>query len=246
MYKGLIFDIDGTAVPLAAMVASTRLQETIKKARPGVKITAASGRSLEMALPILKSMGLKQPCVISGGSTILDPQTGKVLWSKHINKPETALVLEMLKRYESKSFIVTDPAKEAEVLKDQKPEVAYVIYALGMKLDEAQALTDEIAAIDDLIAHQTPSWDEDRMDVHITHQEATKEHAIHVLKEMLGLTSEQLIGVGDSGNDIPIFRAVSHKVAMGNATDALKELADEIAPTVDENGLATIIEKYFD
>jgi hydroxymethylpyrimidine pyrophosphatase-like HAD family hydrolase len=83
------------------------------------------------------------------------------------------------------------------------------------------------------------------IDVHITHAQATKQHSIQVLIESLGLDSSEVIGIGDSANDLPIFKATGHRIAMGNAEAILKGQADEIAPHVDDDGLAQIIEKYF-
>ena len=54
----------------------------------------------------------------------------------------------------------------------------------------------------------------------------------------------EIIGVGDGYNDFPLLMACGLKVAMGNATEDLKEIADYIAPTVDEDGVADVIEKF--
>ena len=50
--------------------------------------------------------------------------------------------------------------------------------------------------------------------------------------------------VGDGYNDFPLLLAGGLKVAMGNAVSDLKKIADYIAPTVDEDGVATVIEKF--
>lgn len=48
--------------------------------------------------------------------------------------------------------------------------------------------------------------------------------------------------MGDSGNDVPIFQSCGYKVAVGNATSTLKELADYIAPPVSKHALGHVIE----
>ena len=50
--------------------------------------------------------------------------------------------------------------------------------------------------------------------------------------------------VGDGNNDLPLFELAGWKVAMGNGADVLKEAADWIAPSVDEDGLAVAIERF--
>lgn len=53
----------------------------------------------------------------------------------------------------------------------------------------------------------------------------------------LGLTKEDAIAYGDGNNDIAMFAAVGHKVAMENATDQLKALADEITAIAEDDGI---------
>ena len=48
--------------------------------------------------------------------------------------------------------------------------------------------------------------------------------------------------MGDDVNDIPMIRAAGLGVAMGNALPAVKAAADRIAPSHDEDGLATVVE----
>ena len=60
---------------------------------------------------------------------------------------------------------------------------------------------------------------------------------------MLGIPKEATIGMGDGDNDTHLFKGVSKKVAMGNAIELLKLQADIICDTVDQNGLARLIEE---
>ena len=49
---------------------------------------------------------------------------------------------------------------------------------------------------------------------------------------------------GDGENDIPMIKAAGLGVAMGNALDTVKAVADTVALTNDENGVAAAIRKY--
>jgi len=82
------------------------------------------------------------------------------------------------------------------------------------------------------------------MDIDVTHAEATKMHGILEVAKLLNIDTKEIIGVGDGYNDFPLLMACGLKVAMGNAVDDLKAIADYVAPTVDEDGLADVIEKY--
>jgi HAD superfamily hydrolase (TIGR01484 family) len=160
---------------------------------------------------------------------------------------QTDEVLDVVGRYQTDLHLGVSAAEPSIRLADyRKHEYAtHVVYALDMAPDAAQQLIAEASALQNTIAHTTPSWSPGRVDVHITHEAATKEHGIQQLIALHGLQPAEVIGVGDGANDIPIFKAVGHRVAMANGEASLKELADEIAPSVEEDGLAHIIEKYF-
>ncbi len=64
-----------------------------------------------------------------------------------------------------------------------------------------------------------------------------------VLKD-LGLGPEQAVCCGDGYNDISMIEYAKVGVAMGNAQPAVKEAADYIAPTNDEDGLVDVIAKF--
>ena len=66
-----------------------------------------------------------------------------------------------------------------------------------------------------------------------------------VLKGM-GMSFEQAVCCGDGYNDISMIKYAKVGVAMGNAQPAVKEAADYIAPTNDEDGLVDVIEKFFE
>jgi HAD superfamily hydrolase (TIGR01484 family) len=246
-YKAIIFDVDGTAVPLAANEASVRLQTAIASAQKTISLSAATGRSYEYAKPVFTSLGLISPSVLLGGSAIIDPRTDKIIWNKSMSIEQTDEILKQVSRYQADTFLGVSPVKAAIPLSEyaQQEHSTSIVYALTMSAEQAPELVSDISAIPHVIAHPTPSWTRGMVDVHITHDEATKEHGIQALIEMLGLKSSEVIGVGDSTNDLPIFKATGRRIAMGNAQSVLKEQADEIAPSVDDDGLAQIIEKYF-
>jgi len=62
--------------------------------------------------------------------------------------------------------------------------------------------------------------------------------------EILGIKTDEIIAVGDGYNDFPFLMACGLKVAMGNAVPELKAIADYIAPSVDEDGIVDVIERF--
>jgi len=78
----------------------------------------------------------------------------------------------------------------------------------------------------------------------ITHKNATKHHAALKIAEFLNIKSNEMIGVGDGYNDFDLFKACGLRIAVGNAVDELKLMADYVAPDVKEDAIAHIIEKF--
>ncbi len=72
----------------------------------------------------------------------------------------------------------------------------------------------------------------------------SKKNAIHILAEKLGIKQEEIIVMGDGGNDISMFECAGLKIAMANAEKYLKEKADFVTTSNNENGVANAIKKF--
>ena len=88
------------------------------------------------------------------------------------------------------------------------------------------------------------AWNKHYMSLDITSSEASKLHGVVEVAKILRISTDEIIGVGDGYNDFPLLMACGLKIAMGNAVPELKAIADFIAPTVYDDGVATVIEKF--
>ncbi|MNI37786.1 putative phosphatase YwpJ [compost metagenome] len=79
--------------------------------------------------------------------------------------------------------------------------------------------------------------------IQIMSPEASKERAITQLCSVLGIGMMDVMCFGDDYNDLGLFRACGYPVAMGNAVQALKDIAAETAETNDNEGVARVLEK---
>ena len=71
-----------------------------------------------------------------------------------------------------------------------------------------------------------------------------KGSGLRKLCDLLDVEIGRVIAVGDSDNDIPMLRAAGLGVAMGNANERVKAVADWIAPSLDEDGVAATIQRW--
>ncbi len=72
----------------------------------------------------------------------------------------------------------------------------------------------------------------------------SKATGLSMLTEYLDIPMEAVLAVGDSENDVEMLQAAGLGVAMGNALDHVKTVADDITLTNDEEGVAAVVEKY--
>ena len=72
----------------------------------------------------------------------------------------------------------------------------------------------------------------------------SKKNAIQILADKLGIKQEEIIVMGDGGNDISMFECAGLKIAMANAEPYLKEKADFITTSNNDSGVAKAIQKF--
>ena len=82
--------------------------------------------------------------------------------------------------------------------------------------------------------------------VEISAAGVTKAAGLAWLCEREGFTAADVVAFGDMPNDLPLLAWAGRSVAMGNAHPAVREIADEVALTNDEDGVAVYLEKLFE
>ena len=203
----------------------------------------ASGRPLDRVTFIFDELGLQKPCIINGGAQIVDPVTRKILWERPILPEDVVAVRKELNKLK-KNIWVVDGTKEFPYEKDMQLNSPLHFFLSKIKETKADRLIRKLSHIPTLALTKVVAYYKGYISLQITHAEATKLHAIMHAARLLNITNDEIIGVGDGYNDYPMFKACGFKVAVGNAVTGLKEKADYIAPSVNEDGIADILEKF--
>lgn len=245
VYKGIIFDLDGTAVPNRSDgVPSARLIKVVNSIKDKVKIGFATGRTIGNCRHIIKMLNLDTPCIIVGGTKIIDPITEKTIWEKQMSIEQVNNIVTALVDYKYPIIFEDEEIRYFHSMGEiVRPE--NIIYIQRIEKQDLEPMQKKLQSVTGVTGHIVPSWTKHLYEIHITHKAATKQHSVRLWLEMLDLKSEEVIGFGDGENDLPIFEAVGCKVAMADAADKLKTRADIITDTADENGVAKILEKFF-
>lgn len=268
--KLIAMDLDGTALQSDRKHFSPRLDTALEAAfDKGIAIVPVTGRQFGLLPPALQRLpkwsGL---AVLCNGGQIRELKTGRVLYA--LNIPQGALVRlhALAERFgiplefsvdsrlhltqasydrelplENLGFHVhTILAKSGVIVESLLPlcETDRVEKALlphipaSLKQDVEQALKDiDVSAV----------W-ASASSMEITHSAATKGNSLAQLSRLLEIPVEQMMAIGDSGNDITMLRRAGLGIAMGNAPDFVKAAADAVTEANERDGAAIAIETY--
>lgn len=250
MYKALITDLDGTAVNVASDGSdvdgkTTKIIEYAMK--QGYFITCATGRDWGLAKPVINRLGITGMCIIEGGTRIVNALDGSVVWEKFFDSSISAEILKTFKSVETEGiFMCSTYNRNPNINRVSRiSDRQRYMYLLNIDESIALAMAKSLNKLPHVITHLTPSWMGGlKYDIHVTHSEATKEHSIKEWLKLVHVQRKEAIGMGDSGNDLPIFKAVGFKVAVATATPDVLVRADYIAPAASEHALVHVIEKF--
>lgn len=247
-YKALFLDIDGTTVWYKdphTILPSPRVTRAIIEASKHVHICLATGRPLFMLEHILENLQLTDGlAVINDGAQLIDITTRKMLYKKALLREDVAKVASYLGDH-GLSFYLNDGLRDTTI--ETIPatrEVLNIFTIHQMALEEAELHKLALSKIPTIKVSMTHHGTTEKYELLISHAEATKLHGIIEASRILKVKKEETIGIGDSGNDFPLLMASGLKVAMGNAIPDLKAVADYVAPSVEDDGVADVIEKF--
>ena len=80
--------------------------------------------------------------------------------------------------------------------------------------------------------------------VECSHKTINKGKAIEFVMQYNQANMSQSIGIGDSLNDYALIKTCAVGIAMGNASNEIKEIANDITTSVDQDGLYNAFKKY--
>ncbi len=242
-YKALITDVDGTLVPnRAGAQPSQKVIDAIAKVE--IPIGIATARSYWQVVDILDACSFSAPCIITGGAQIIDPKTRKTFLQHTISQDDIAQIAKIAAAL-GISLIVANREGEFAYDKNKIPSHPLDMYTNPLSHTQANEFSQQISHIQTISWHKTLAWgDNDNVHITISHPNASKQEGILEVATILGIKTSEIIAVGEGYNDFPLLMACGLKIAMADAVDDVKAIADYIAPTVAEDGLAHVIEKF--
>ncbi len=243
IYKALFLDLDGTTVVLGGMEPNARVVSAVLKADKLLDGCLATGRVLSTAEPVITALELSGLCVISNGIQIYDPRSKKIIEEVPINQALIPELYELISKFkvEIRQF---DGTTDIPYYGESLSSPIHSLYVPAVYPQMADQIINALSKYKNINTHKMLETSDGCVGIEISHVNASKLHGIHRVAKILGIKTHEIIGVGDGYNDFPLLLACGLKVAMGNAVPELKAIADFIAPSVEEDGVAVVIEKF--
>ena len=246
--KIAFFDIDGTLLKYKTMVLSEKTKEVLQKLQAnGIKICIATGRA-PSTLP--KFEGIDFDAYLTFNGSYCYTKDMNVMFNNPIPRDKVKLLLQNADKIQKPVSIAVRSRLAAN---GSSPDLEAYYHFASLELEIADDF-DEIIENDDVYqvmlacskdehakmldgvdGVKITGWWEKAID--IIPADGGKGRGIEHVLEYYGFDKSQSLAFGDGGNDIEMLQAVGTGVAMGNATDDLKAVADEICGDVAEDGI---------
>lgn len=268
--KMIGFDLDGTLLTTDKVLTERTKRALSKAAEQGIVVLPATGRPLSGLPRELLAMPVIRYAVTTNGAKVLETETGKILYQKLIPVEKARQILDIFEEYDTLRDIcydgvgytdednlahvydyVTTPAMGDYIyaIRQSVPDIRKRLEEEHRDLDKVQALfknqEDKLEAwkrIEEIGAVEATGALENNIEVNA--EGVNKGAALLCLGKLLGIEKDEIMAFGDGANDKKMLELVGVGVAMDNAVPEVRESADYITASNDEDGVAEFIEKY--
>lgn len=259
----VVLDIDGTIAGESNAI-STTVQDVVRAVQDrGIQVAIATGRMFHSALRFYEALNLDLPLMAYQGALIQEPKTGTVHRHWTLAKPTALQLLDYFEQvdfqqhlsvhaYVNDRLYVREITTESQLYSDRTGVTLFPVGDLRNLVQQHEptkllALSQTAAHIDSLYTQLRTQYSP--AELYLTKSIATffeatnplvnKGTAVqYVAETLLGLESHQVLTIGDNFNDVEMLQYAGIGIAMGNAPEPVKAIADWIAPDVESNGAA--------
>ena len=264
MIRLIATDLDDTLLDAGSRLTDRSLRALCRAMDAGAWVTLSSGRMTEAMAPFAEAIGVNAPMILYNGALIQDHRDGRTYYS-HAIPLETARAVaraieEMgiyLQAYPGSGYFCRKRTKYTDLYDSS---IRVPCEALGTPLsawmagdmvkmlaiaepgiiDDAQACLRERFREGVCFAKSKPRY------LEIVRAGVDKGRAIESLAGVLGVAQDEVMAFGDGQNDAAMLRWAGTGVAMDNAVDECKRVAQRIAPANTDDGVAQVIEQMLE
>ncbi|MCY6483220.1 sugar-phosphatase [Clostridium aestuarii] len=264
MYKLIALDMDGTLLNENKAISEENRTAIEKAKQKGVKIVLATGRpkkGIEKYLEELNLVSDNDYCVTYNGGVIQNTGTNEVISMQLLHEEDvhylynlsktldvnihalttTGCISPKLSKYTKLEIDLNNiPFEEVDF---QSIDSSYNIVKV-MFIDDENKLSKVIANLPKEVYEKYTVVRSAPFFLEFLDKSINKSTGVKSLAKALNINQNEIICVGDAGNDVHMLKYAGLGVAMGNAFSEVKKIADYITYTNEENGVAHIIDKF--
>jgi len=270
--KLIAIDLDGTLLTSDRLLSEENRQAIQMAKEAGIQVVLCTGRPLRSMKYLLDEAGLKEEgdiAITYNGGLIQETQTGDIVKQITFNREQCLEIYELGRSLNLPvNFIDLDYVYEPPY-----PVGAESVYMDAQNnIPKDQALKFVEIAMEDLpdtfsinkIVMSRPAEEldtaipnipkeyHDKYNIYksqdfileVLPEKVDKGYSMRLIGEMLNLKKEQIMGIGDQENDLSLIENAGLGIAMENAIPMVKNAADYITHSNDDNGVAHAIYKF--
>ncbi|MFJ3640744.1 HAD family hydrolase [Streptomyces sp. NPDC090108] len=260
-FRVVATDLDGTLLRADLTVSERTRAALTRAARFGARHLVVTGRPAVACRRLLQSLDYAGLAVCGQGAQLYDAGAHRLLSSATLDRPLVrALVDRIVEAAGPLEFAVVTTGLDGEFLVTrgfgdrvrhgwrlveehtalwERPVEKVLIRSRRLDDDRLAALAQRICAGQVAVTHSGEGM------VELLPAGVSKASGLAEASRRLGFGAADTIAFGDMPNDIPMLAWAGHGVAMGNAHAELRRHAAEIAPTNEEDGVASVLERLF-
>lgn len=264
MKKIISLDIDGTLYNDDKKITPKTKNALLKTQENGHILCLASGRPTSGLVPIANELEMQKHhgmLLSYNGAVVTDYTTSKTIYSKVISNELAKKLLKHLEKFDVNPIV--DDGETIYTTDPNSFQVPYESQSNHLKIKQVENIHDSIdfdpakiviAAQNEILQQENekiiaPFKNElDFVFSATIYLEATlpgisKADALKRACEVLKIPTNDIIAFGDAQNDLQMFKLAGYAVAMGNAVEEVKKIADYVTTTNNEDGIASALEK---
>ena len=262
MIKLIAIDTDGTLLNSQGDIQASTKEAISKALDRGVKVVLCSGRRIAGLAPYMNELGIKgedQYAVTLNGA-ISRKASREIMTSdliaNSVYRQLTAYALSLKLPFNIVDFesrIITLNHDIDPMVYQQAYENQAVLFVRSVEEfpEKGQAIAKACFVGSQELLDRVEDWGQDfnvlRTDARFLELLNPKVNKGQGLKELCGrleIAPEEVMAIGDERNDLDMFAFTGTSVAMGNGNDLVKQAADYVTSSNDEDGIAQALEKF--
>ena len=266
-YKLLVIDVDGTLLDKNGVISAEDKKALAKAADLGIRISLSTGRVTKACLGIIKQLSLDGYHILFDGALVFSPVQGKEVYARPLDKVVVERAVEFarsndiyLELYSASHFFAEREHWSDDIHRRffrveptfvdftgiwERERIIKAELVVHSAEEKAKARSFQLHFGDSLrfSVARTPAYPGVEF-INVVDPKVSKGEALKALASHLGVKMGEVMAIGDGTNDIPLLSVAGLAVAMGNARDEVKKVADYVTLDVDHSGIAAAIYKF--